>query len=68
MLTPAECVSFSSIPGALNNLEACMVITLTQNIHKHEKCNIDMPLAQPFMGFILQNAVIVLFFILKCYF
>lgn len=49
------CLFFSSTPWALNNLETYMVITLTLKIYKHEKCIIDMPLAQPFMCFIWQN-------------
>lgn len=38
-----------------------MLITLIHNIYEHEKCNIDMPLAHPFMCFILQNVVSILF-------
>lgn len=38
-----------------------MVITLTQNIYEHEKRNMGILLAQPFMCFILQNVVSILF-------
>lgn len=55
-------MSLSSIPSVLNNLERYMVITLTQNISEYEKCNIDPPLAQPFMCCILQNVVSILFY------
>lgn len=54
------CLFFSSAPWALNNLEAYMVITLTLKIYEHEKCNIDMPLAQPFICFIWQNILSIL--------
>lgn len=39
-----------------------MVITLTENIYGHEKRNMGMLLAQPFMCFILQNVVSILFY------
>lgn len=56
------CLLFSSTPWALNNLEAYMVITLTLKIYEHEKCNVDMPLAQPFICFIWQNIVSILLY------
>lgn len=39
-----------------------MVITLALKIYKHEKCNIDMPPAQPFMCFTWQNILSILFY------
>lgn len=39
-----------------------MLITLTQNIYEHEKQNMDVPLVHPFMCFILQNVVSILFY------
>lgn len=55
------CLFFSSVLWVLNNLEVYMLITLIHNIYEHEKCNIDTPLAHPFMCFILQNVVSILF-------
>lgn len=39
-----------------------MVTTLTLKIYEHEKCNVDMPLAQPFICFIWQNIVSILLY------
>lgn len=66
MLTPAEDLfSLVLFLVVLSYLEGYMVITLTQNIYEHEKCNIDMPVAEPFMCFILHNVVSILIFNLK---